>query len=276
MPDPHLDLDGLADLLAAGSTDGDAHLRSCGMCRSRLTELQAALSPVAASLAALPLPETPADLDGRFTTAVDRLRAAASKPARSRAAQPAPRKLAWLPIAGGLAAAAALVFGVVVVSNDNGSSSDGPGSSLAQPSSHTSNSGLDYAQDGKLLTAELPALLNGTAGTAQDAALPERTRRVGQKGVNEQAPQAAPGSAADPLSRLRSTAGLASCLTALTDGTEVELPLALDYASFEAKPALVVVLSSSKPEKVDVFVVGAGCAQADPQLLHFARLDAPA
>ena len=79
----------------------------------------------------------------------------------------------------------------------------------------------------------------------------------------------------DPLARLRTTEGLASCITALTEPGQVVLPLALDYATFEGSPALVVVLPSTKADKVDVFVVGPGCTTGDAALLYFARLDRP-
>ena len=54
------------------------------------------------------------------------------------------------------------------------------------------------------------------------------------------------------LAPLRTPEGLASCLAALTDpaaSTASSLPLALDYASFSGKPALVVVLPATKAGK---------------------------
>jgi len=70
-------------------------------------------------------------------------------------------------------------------------------------------------------------------------------------------------------------AALASCLAGLTEVDDTQLPLALDYASFEGKPALAVVLPSDKADKVDVFFVGPTCSQSDAQLLHFARIAKP-
>ena len=78
--------------------------------------------------------------------------------------------------------------------------------------------------------------------------------------------------AVDPLARLRTSDGLAGCLTALSDAGQPAVPLALDYARYQGKPALVVVLPSSKEDKADVFVVGSGCSTADAKLLFFARL----
>ena len=60
----HLDLDALADALAL-QDDGGAlpdHLQECPTCRAALTELEAALAPTDAALAALPEPELPADV----------------------------------------------------------------------------------------------------------------------------------------------------------------------------------------------------------------------
>lgn len=63
----HLDTDALADLLAGeGGDDAVAHVGACARCSQDLADLDAALVPVAAELAALaasPLPPVPADLD---------------------------------------------------------------------------------------------------------------------------------------------------------------------------------------------------------------------
>lgn len=272
MNEQHVDLDGLADLLAAGDSAQNVHLQTCAPCQERLSQLQAALVPVASSLAALPLPPEPAGLDARLTAAVASLRAkqGTAKVAKLADRRPA-RKLAWLPIAGGMAAAVALVFAIVVIGGTT-PASDIPTETAAGP--RTNNTGLAYSKDGQLLAAQLPALLNGTASglptdVPRQQSSPERTDNGGV------APQVAVD-AADKLGTLRTTAGLASCLTALTEGSAVQLPLALDYASFDQQPALVVVLPSTVKEKVDVFVVGAACAQADANLLHFVRLNAPA
>lgn len=283
MSEQHLDLDGLADLLATGTADHDpvdAHLGSCAQCRSDLGALRAALEPVAASLAALPLPAAPADLDARLTTALQGLRTKQEGQQVTRLAdRRAPGRLAWLPIAGGLAAAAALVFAVVIVNGGGDQpSTGGTAQGTSALGTRTSNTGLAYGADGGLLAGELPSLLNGTATglptAGTEALASDQASRSSTKssGPLLGTPDAA---AADPLSRLRTTTGLASCLASLTEGADASLPLALDYASFNKKPAMVVVLASEKADKVDVFVVGAGCAQADANLLYFARLPAP-
>jgi hypothetical protein len=70
--------------------------------------------------------------------------------------------------------------------------------------------------------------------------------------------------------------GLASCLAALLPPEEPDLrPLALDYASFGGAPALAVVLPDPDPAKLQVFVVGPGCSQADDGVLRFVRVARP-
>ena len=84
-------------------------------------------------------------------------------------------------------------------------------------------------------------------------------------------------SGADPRERLRTPEGLADCrvgLQATPDEAPVE-PLALDYATYGGAAALAVVVPDPDPAKLSVFVVGPTCAQADPALLHFVRVDAP-
>ncbi|MCW2606441.1 MAG: hypothetical protein JWO60_1134, partial [Frankiales bacterium] len=79
----------------------------------------------------------------------------------------------------------------------------------------------------------------------------------------------------DPLARLREPDELAGCLAELSGPDADGVPLALDYASFEGRPALLVVLPSAREGKVDVFAVAAGCRAGDDQTLYFSRLDRP-
>jgi hypothetical protein len=171
-----------------------------------------------------------------------------------------------LPVVAGVAAAAALVVGAAVVLHDSGSQS---GSSTASSSSAadkaarvlTSSTGNDYGKDGVALRRALPALLRASSGSGTTGSATAPFARE---------------ATADPLQRLRRTPDLAACLAALTDASDPGVPLALDYARYAGAPALVVVLPSSTSDKVDVFVVGAGCSQADAQLLLFTRLPRPA
>jgi hypothetical protein len=271
----HLDLDALADVLA-GEARPD-HLADCAVCRTALAELEAALGPVDAALAALPAPEVPAQLVARLDAAVARERRAASAVPAATVTPLAgrlPRRSRWLPGAGAVAAAAALVVGGVFVAQQLGGGT-GPtagqdASALrAKDSFATSSTGNDYTRDGVQLRQALPRLLRGDAPAA-----PASTRSLGGRGAAPAGPMSALETL-DPLARLREPAPLASCLAALSEPGDPGLPLALDYARFAAQPALVVVLPSSQPDQVDVFVVAADCSQADARLLFFSRLDKP-
>ncbi|MCU1692730.1 MAG: hypothetical protein JWM64_1821, partial [Frankiales bacterium] len=86
---------------------------------------------------------------------------------------------------------------------------------------------------------------------------------------------AAPTPAVDPLARLRVPAELAACLGELAGPDTDVVPLALDYARYRGAPALAVVLPSARADRVDVFVVGAGCTAGDDQTLFFTRQPRP-
>lgn len=273
----HVTLDDLADLhVGEASDEVAAHVASCAECTARLAELEAALAPVASdlrALASLPVPEVPADVAARL----DALRPPPTtsgtvvplEAARSR------RTTSWLPALGGLAAAAVLVTGGVLLVQKGGSSTseDTAASASGASALPTSATGNDYAKDGKALTAALPGLLGGgpRAETLQAPAADAKTT------TGSTPPGTVPQTAlsGDPLARLREQDGLAACLAGLTDPGSDDLPLALDYAAFEGQPALVVVLPTSKADKVDVFVVGAQCDQADQRLLFYTRLSKP-
>lgn len=279
----HLDLDALADVLAGdGTPEAVRHLDGCPACRAALADLEATAPAVSALLAALPEPPEPPDLAVRLEAALAAERTprpeATGATAASRTVTPLDGRRRdrsrWLPVAAGVAAAAALVVGGVVVLHGSGSGSRGTGTSASSGAAPdkaagvpTSSTGNDYGKDGVALQHALPALLraDSTARTTDGAASGAAPSRPG-----------AQLSTTDPLHRLRTTPGLAACLAALTDASDPGLPLALDYARFEGAPALVVVLPSSKSDKVDVFVVGAGCSQADAHLLLFTRLPRPA
>ncbi|MCW2542471.1 MAG: hypothetical protein JWM40_23 [Frankiales bacterium] len=270
MSDPltgHLDLDALADLLAGDETHR-AHVNQCGACSAALAELDQALPSVTSALARLPLPAAPADLERRLAQALR------PRPVGDLQQHRTNRWSKPVVAVGGLAAAAALVLGGVVVlgGDDTGGrpTADSAAKGTEAATTRISSTGADYRKDGKLLAQELPALLAGRA-QAFAAAAPAAPGTLSDRSGTG----AGAFTAADPLARLRSTAGLASCITALTDPSDSSLPLAVDYASFEGQPALVVVLPGLKADRVDVFVVGATCSPSDAALLHFASLPKP-
>jgi hypothetical protein len=279
----HLDLDQLADVLAGQPEP--AHLAECLGCRGRLEERAADLPLVSRALAEAPVPEMPADLPARLLAAV-----AAERPAAPPQADVLPlagrgnRGRRWLPGASAVAAAAVLVVGgVLLFQRDDDPQADSASSAAGYA---VNDSGTNYTRSGVELQSRLPAILQGTA-SAKSAAAPEAAQptpatalRFGQgtgtlsggSAKDNSRGMALPG---DPLAGLRTTTGLATCLNSLTDPGDTGIPLALDYATFEGTPALVVVLPTKQADKVDVFVVPAGCAKADGNVLYFRRLPRP-
>jgi hypothetical protein len=264
----HLDLDALADVLADGQEP--AHLAGCADCRARLDDLRTAAADVSGQLAALEAPAMPAGLGGRLAAAIEQERS----PGPTNVLPLQRRRTRWLPALGAVAAAAAVAVGaVVLVSNKDDSSSGTLADRAGGPGYAINNTGADYTS--ATLTAAVPGLLTGSApqvAGAETLAAPAPTQgpTQGRTANDTFAPKSA-----DPLADLRDTAGLARCLASITDPSESGLPLAVDYASYQGKPALIVVLPSSKPDKVDVFVLPPGCAQANGDLITFLRLPKP-
>lgn len=288
----HLDLDGLADVLA-GNRDpdpadlaaetGPSHLAGCDTCRAALSELDAAVGRVTNALLALPEPTLPDGLAARLDAAVAGERRPLTAGSAATVTPLASRRrdlTRWLPVAGGVAAAVALVLGGAFLVNGrgDGSKSASTTSRSADAGIARSSTGTAYAKDGRALASELPALLRGNApaagGRTDSGGTPQEQAATPSTTTDRKAAPLA-GGGRDPLVALRQTAGLAACLSALSDPSEPGVPLALDYASFEGQPALVVVLPAAKADKVDVFVVGAGCSASDAKLLFFTRLARP-
>jgi hypothetical protein len=281
----HLDLDTLADVLAGAPEP--AHLASCLACRARLDDLGDALPRVSEALAAAPVPQMPLDLPERIAAhlhgapelqADDEEQAVAPPVAPPGTADVLPmarRRVRWLPSVTAVAAAAVLITSAVLLTQRHheqpGTASAASGGGYA-----VNDSGANYTRT--TLQAALPALLKGQANAPRVAAAPAGGARPAP-GFDSTQPKSAGAltftTAGDPLAALRTTTGLARCLASLTDPGDTGLPLALDYASFQGRPALVVVLPSKVAGKVDVFVVPPGCARADGNLLYFTRLPKP-
>ena len=278
-PTSHLDLDALADHLAGQTTPAqDAHLAGCASCQVARADLLAADALVRTALGTLPEPAVPPDLAARLDDLIQPAPVAGTAtvlPAQVTDLA-ARRRLRWLPVAGGVAAAAVLVLGALVLTRSGDRPTAATTSDAAGPTLPSSTTGNDYAQDGGLLRAALPGLLSGSpvAADAGAAAAPAPPGQERVPSASLSAPAAA-GAGSDALAPLRDQATLAACLAGLSDDTDPGVPLALDYASYQGAPALVVVLPTTRAGKVDVFVVGPRCTQADADLLFFTRLDDP-
>jgi hypothetical protein len=306
-PAAHLDLDALADLLAAEASEADvAHVAACHGCAGRLDELATAEVEVAATLAALPAPPVPEGLAARLQAALDaepglRPAAAAEGPvalgdgARAVAAgstvtpfpQATGRRRTWLPAAaavalllmgGGLGATALLAGGGTDGDSTTSAAGGAASGEQADPAAGIvrHETGTDYAVEGAL-AASLPALLDGSAApSAPLASRPDDAQAPLEPQAEARVEQGAPGG--DPaLDRLRTPEGLASCLAAVLPPEDAAArPLAVDYAAYAGTPALVVLLpATGAPDKVDVFVVDSGCRQGADGTLLFTRLDRP-
>ena len=276
----HLDLDRLADVVAGEAAEPD-HLSGCAQCSAALSELRAADAEVSAQLAALPDPPLPEGLADRLDAALAAERTSASTvttlPARPQASRGPAR---WL----GAAAAAVLVlagvtFGATQLAGREGgddaqttAQSDAGGAAEAARDVVRNSTGADY-QGQQDLAAAVPRLLAGRAAQAPAAvAAPNADGGTSSYAEDRTMRAAAP----DPLERLRQTPALADCLVALLPPEDPAVePLALDYGTFQGAPAMVVVLPSALPDKLDVFVVGPQCAQADANVLFYASVARP-
>jgi hypothetical protein len=163
--------------------------------------------------------------------------------------------------AGGLAAAAVVVVGGGLLLSHNATDTHGSPAAASSPRSlRVQDTGTDYRSPAALQAA-LPGLLS------PPTTAPGKAEVTPLRGVAPAAP--------DPLARLRTPTGLNSCLASLTDPADTSTPLALDYATYKGTPALVVVLPSAKPSKLDIWVVGAGCTQLESNLLLYVKADRP-
>jgi hypothetical protein len=156
------------------------------------------------------------------------------------------------------------VGGGQLLTHGNTDSSSPTRTAAGAASLAVSHTGARYSKTS--LAAAVPGLLT---------AKPESSVG-GPKAPAPQSGAAVNGATSDALATLQTPKGLAACLAGLTGPGQEDLPLALDYATFEGKPALVVVLPSSRPSKLDVFVVGATCNQTEQDVLYYLHADRPA
>ncbi len=295
----HLELDRIADLqeglLDEGqATQARAHLADCDQCRSEA----AALLDLRARLAAVVTDPMPDDVVARLDAAlVDEARAEPTlaeptlaerrtvTPLRARRPQRQPSSGSRLLSAA--AAAALLLAGVAVavsfLSRSGGNDSTSSTAATKQSGRDDSvspeaggrypvlSSGTDYTA--KTVAAAVPRLLSAPA--TAPSALPQPSSK-GQSRADAQASPGASSAAPEGLAdRLSGGPALADCLAELT-GTSGAQPLAVDLATFDGKPATVILLPTrGDPAKVDVQVVGPGCRQGDAALLNFTRVALP-
>ena len=136
----------------------------------------------------------------------------------------------------------------------------------------SSESGRDYGAGRSALETALPELLDEDVPLSRTEQAPAGTPSA--EGALP-SPDALSSLDTESLDRLHDPEELAGCLSGLSEPGRDGVPLALDYASYDGRPALVVVLPSEVQRRVDVFVVGAGCRAGAEQTLLFTRLPRP-
>ncbi|MDP9239394.1 MAG: zf-HC2 domain-containing protein [Actinomycetota bacterium] len=283
MSDPttgaHPDIERLSDL-EAGLLDGDpaadrlqAHVAGCASC----TDLVGLLRDTQGMLADLPPIEMPADVAGRIDTALASA-AEAANPATAGVTLLADRAdhhrrqqgRRWLPGAGAVAAGVALLFagavGLSAVQNDSGGSagksSTAAGAAPGVPVARVPvASGQDYTPT--TLNTGVRRLLAGHIAPLEGVAA------SGPSGSSARSADKAVGLPPDPaFDRLGRPGALTGCVVELA-GSPTVRPLAIDFARFQGKPAVVVVLPDIDPAKVDAWVVGTACRPGQSDLLRF-------
>lgn len=245
------------------------HVAGCATCADTV----AAIARIPALLAGLAGEPMPTDVAARLDSA---LRAEAGRPAAAAArAVPAPASArrwrrpvtaAAAAAAAGLVAAGAVSFAIVgggpSPSNYSGASTSsvsGPPTLDGAPP--TIGSGVDYTAATlpvavhRLLAAVAAGPSAGALSRPAAPPLPPAGARPQSSAQDSAVP--AP-SAADPLAALRAPAALRSCAAHLDPVSGGRL-LAADFAVYNGRPAVVLVLPDGTPGRVYVAAVGPSC-----------------
>lgn len=237
----HLDYDALADfaegiLDEATATSAEEHLAHCDDCRRRAAEV----AEVSRVLARAPTPPMPADLVARLDAAL------AAEAAARPAARRSHRRFQFL------AAAAAAV---VVV---------GGGAAALRTV-------VDHGDSASAPSAEPPAADRSVAPPNPDAvpAVPFTALRSGTRYTSAGLASQVAGALAKPGAirprALDAPAGtLGQCVARVSDG---RAPLLVDSATFEGRPATVIVLPALDAGHVNVWVVGDKCSASDSDVI---------
>jgi hypothetical protein len=305
---PHVTPDVLADLQAGLLHDraeraAREHLVACPGCQADLEVLAAIPGRLAAAGSVEPIP---ADVASRLDAA---LAAAASAPpdmaatptivpslattATHRRDRSSPRGLRLLQAAAVLVVV--LGLGALAVSAIHGGRDGSGGASTAgaadsargaksapQAAFPVTASGRDWTAGS--LTAAVPRLVAGslspviTRGPLDDSTL----KSAAGSGSSTPAPSGSVSAAAVPeyavsgnaAGRLAGGTALAACVAGLVGGPAT--PLAVDLATYQGKPAAVILLPGlAGPDRIDVWVVPADCSSTTATFLYYGSVPRP-
>ncbi len=298
----HISLDHLA-AGAAGLLDANRsreialHVGGCHSCADagrRLAEL-------GEQLAALPAPVIPEDVSQRVVGALRaELDPATVLPLGNGKRRDRSRRVPGVAWAGVAAAAAAIALLSVVLVSHLSSSPSTTAAGSAAGSARTPSNGAAVAQLPRVVHAtgtdynsanlasqvhrnlagpDISGSLTSTP-SAPPAAAPKPTDSSFAQGGNGSAPGGVVGASAPvppQLKPLTTGTRLLACVSQLSGSTALSLPLAVDLARFDGKPAAVVILPDrSHPGLDDAFVVTPACGepQAGALLIYYQQVPA--
>ena len=255
----HLDYDTLADLAEGLLPDtraasADAHLAGCAECRDRSAEI----ADVTRLLTEAPMPPMPAELASRIDQAIA-AEAASSGPVVSLDSRRGRRRIRILSAA---AAAVVVVGGGAVVGHSllTGSVTSDSGSAQSQPIQDRTGSPAAKRQPA-------PNALKGSGGGAAGTGGGYLALRSGTDYTASGLGRQLSGQLAQGDSRTTeelATEQLSGCVRRVTQG---RMPLLVDIARYEGRPATVIVLPGTDSGRFDVWIVRPACSESDPAVI---------
>jgi len=293
----HLTPELLADLAEglldpASAQHATHHLDQCGLCQG----VQSSLREVSSTLAALPTPSMPDDVEARILSALPG--AAGDQPTSAPTVVPLAaerrRRRGWAGPSLGIAASVAgvLLVGGLLYPTLNSSDNDGLTSAADLESSgrsappdanlqmryDASRTGTQYKaerlsdQVKVLVRARELYLSEESAGESTDGS-PEITPTSGVYGTANGDQLGAAALARAPMAT--DPAAAQACLEQYLGAPDVT-PLAIDIGRFQGQLAAIIVLpSQTSPDKAEVWIVDPGCAGPDSVVLYFANIPLP-
>lgn len=257
----HLDYDTLADLAEgllpdSRAASADAHLAGCTECRDRSAEL----TNVTRLLAEAPMPPMPAELASRIDEAI----AAEATTSGSVVSLDSRRGRRRIRILSAAAAAVVVVGGGAVVGHSlmTGSVTTESGSAQSQPVQDRTGSPAAKRQQ------QAPNALKGSAGGAAGAGGGYLALRSGTDYTASGLGRQLSGQLSQGDSRTTeelATEQLSGCVRRVTQG---RMPLLVDVARYEGRPATVIVLPGTDSGRFDVWIVRPACSASDPAVIR--------